>query len=129
MKNRIRLFVVVLAMLMVVFPAFAGWHASGRLTNPTTNQVILDTGALPGPAGRSFVVVGSATVASVFEVQWRNATDTATIKSQILSVPANGTAVLPESNSTFVMDDQERVRIIMVAGVTGSVSASMFIQD
>lgn len=106
-----------------------GWISSGRLANPITDQVLCDTGPLPGPTGRSFIVAGSATVASVFEVQWRNAANTVTNKSQILAVPANGTASLPEANTTFVMADQERVRIIQVVGVTGSVSVSLFIQD
>jgi len=105
------------------------WTASGRTVNPVTDQVLCDTGPLPGPAGRSAQVVAAATVAAVFELQWRNAANTSTLKSQILAVPASGTAQLPESVNTFVMSDQERLRIIMVAGITGSVSVSLYVQD
>jgi hypothetical protein len=104
------------------------WVSSGRVVNPVLDQVLCDSGALP--AGSRYVTVyGSATVAAVFELQLRNAANSATLKSQILAVPASGTNQLNESVTSFPMADQERLRIIQVAAVTGSVSVSMHHTD
>jgi len=103
------------------------WLSSGRITNPIADQVLVDTGQLP-QGTMSFMLVGSATVASVFEIQLRNAANTATLKSQILAVPASSTANIPETpvNPPFAIATDERLRVIQVTGITGSVSVSLF---
>jgi hypothetical protein len=105
-----------------------GWTASGRITNPVLDQVLCDTGPLPAST-RYIMVVGAANVASVFELQLRNAANSATLKSQILAVPANGTGNIPESSNVFAMAEGERLRVIQVAAATGSVSVSMWHTD
>lgn len=103
------------------------WVSSGRITNPTLDQVLVDTGQLPA-GGRSFNAVASASVVGIFEVQLRDATNTTTLKSQILCVPANGTANIPEAaaNCNFDMAANERIRIIQAVALTGISSCSLF---
>lgn len=102
------------------------WLSSGRITNPTLDQVLLDTGAVP--AGAYWLKAqGASTVNSAFEVQYRDATNTTTLKSQIIATPTFGTTEpfdIPE-RFQFNMTANERIRIIQVAAVTGSVSVSL----
>lgn len=100
------------------------WVSSGRITNPALNQVLVDTGPLTGGA-RSFQVFASANVDAVFEIQLRDATNTTTLKDQILAVPAMGTASLGPLLSDPPVADGERLRVIQVGAVTGNVSVSV----
>lgn len=102
------------------------WTASGRITNPTLDQVLVDTGPLVAGV-YFFSVFAAATVASAFELQWRNAANAATLKSQIVAVPANTTIWGFEVANGLYIDvaASERIRIIQVAAVTGSVSVSL----
>lgn len=122
-----RLIVALLIVVAFAVPASAEWLSSGRITNPIADQVIADTGALPGIC-RQFTAIASASVATIFELQLRNAANTATLKSQILAVPASGSITTSDqpNNAAFCMADNERLRIVTVVGVTGSVSASLF---
>ena len=102
------------------------WISSGRVINPVLDFVLLDTGAL-FTGSRTPQVIVSSTVASAFELQWRDSANAATLKSQILACPAFDT-------NDFVlwsgieMALNERLRIVQVAAVTGSVSVSLFYQ-
>lgn len=102
------------------------WLSSGRLANPTLDQVLLDTGALP--AGSYFFdAFAASTVQAAFELQLRDAANTTTVKSQIIAVPAF-TTTWGFSVSTQIYLDvtaNQRLRIIQVAAVTGSVSVSL----
>ena len=100
------------------------WISSGRITNPTINLVLLDTGALVAKE-RLFQVFVSATVSVALELQWRDATDTTTLKSQIIAVPAYAFTFMPAFVKEIPMSDNERLRIIAVAAATGSVSCSL----
>jgi hypothetical protein len=100
------------------------WISSGRITNPALNQVLLDTGALAAKE-RLFQVFVSSTVAIPLEVQWRDATDTATLKSQIIAVPASTFVQMFQFLSEIPMAANERLRIIAVSAATGSVSCSL----
>jgi hypothetical protein len=100
------------------------WFSSGRLLNPVLDAVLVDTGPLPAGA-RKVKVIGSATVAAVFELQLRNAANTLTLKSQILAVAASSTSSICLDSMDISMADSERFRVIAVAAVTGSVSVSL----
>ena len=104
------------------------WLSSGRIQNPTADQVLVDTSTLP-TTHRGFVVIAASTVATWFELQHRNAANDANVHSQILAVPAMGTNSVPETppNAYFFMEEGERLRIIQGAAVTaGWVSVSLF---
>lgn len=102
------------------------WLSSGRITNPTANQVLLDTLAVVG-GSYFFRVQGSSTVASAWEVQWQDATNVTTLKSFIIAVGSMGTSESFEvpQNLTITMNPNERIRVIQVGAVTGSVSVSL----
>lgn len=102
------------------------WLSSGRVTNPTLDQVLVETGALIAGV-YWFAAQGSATVAAAFEVQLRNATNTITLKSQIIAVSAYGTSPIFEIPERFQFEVAagERIRIIQIAAITGSVSVSL----
>ena len=101
-----------------------GWQFSARVLNPLLDQVILDTGPLPaGP--RNFQVTYAATIAAPLELQWRNAANTANKGSQILACRAVDTKVQPPFLREIEMLDNERIRIIAVTAIAGSVSVSL----
>jgi hypothetical protein len=100
------------------------WYASGRLTNPTLNQVLVDTGALPAKQ-RMFKVIAAATVNTPLELQHVAADGTTVLKSQIIAIPAFSTAGCGPQVEEVNMAINERVRIIAVTAVTGFVSCSI----
>lgn len=102
------------------------WLASGRVTNPTLDQVLVDTGPL-ATGSYFFDVFAASSVAAIFEVQHRDAANTTTLKSQIVATPATSTTwgfSVPSSTYLEVVTNQ-RIRVIQVAAVTGNVSVSI----
>ena len=102
------------------------WLSSGRLTNPLLDQVLVDTGAMS--AGSYFFdAFAASSVASIFEVQLRDAANTATLKSQIIAVQATSSTWGFEIPSSTYLDVavNQRIRMIQVAPVTGQVSVSL----
>lgn len=104
------------------------WHASGRLTNPAANAVLVDTGPLPA-ASRSYALHLGGTGAVVVEVQWRNAANTSTLRSQIYAAPSNTVSQTPPppQGSEFDMSTDERLRVVTVNNPNGDVSVSLFV--
>jgi hypothetical protein len=100
------------------------WLSSGRIVNPILDQVLLDTGALT-PAPRNFQVMIASTVNAAIELQWRDAANTATLKSQFITVPAFGFVQTEPFLRDIEMLLNERIRILIAAAVTGSVSVSL----
>jgi hypothetical protein len=102
------------------------WASSGRVVNPALDAVIVDTGALPSGTRTPQVIVAS-TVAAPFELQHRDAANTATLKSQIIACQA-----LDAKDVTLwyglEMATNERLRVIAVTAITGSVSGSILYQ-
>lgn len=100
------------------------WLPSGRITNPTLNQVLVDTGAMAAKE-RIFQVFLSSTVNFAGEVQHVAADGTTVLKSQILAAAAFQTNPLPPLIMELNMADNERLRVIAVAAATGSVSCGI----
>ena len=101
------------------------WLSSGRILNPTLDLVLVDSGVITNPGPKNFQVFAASTVASAFEIQWRDAANTATLKSQIIAVPAFGSISFYGFLREIDMAINERIRVIQVAAVTGSVSVSL----
>jgi hypothetical protein len=103
----------------------ANWASSGRVTNPIANDVIVDSGAFAADGTRRPLFVLASSVAGSFELQHRDAANAVTLKSQIITLSATGTFKfdVPSGIDTLA---GERLRLIMVAGVTGLVSCSVF---
>jgi hypothetical protein len=100
------------------------WVASGRITNPTLNQVLADTGQMVAKQ-RIWQAVVSATVAAPFELQHLAADGTTVLKSQIIACQALDTKTIPRQVEEVTMATNERIRIIAVTAITGSVSVSI----
>ena len=100
------------------------WTSSGRITNPTAGQIVADSGALAGGTREPLIAV-ACSVAVTLELQQRDAANAATLKSQIISVPAN-TFVAFHVPMGIPVGDGERLRLENVSAVTGVLSVSVF---
>ena len=99
------------------------WISSGRLVNPAIDAVLLDTVALAAGTRTPHAIVTS-TVSAQFELQWRDAANAATLRSQMLSVVALDTVEVT-FNQPIQMALNERLRILAVGTIVGTVSVSM----
>lgn len=103
------------------------WLSSGRVLNPVLDLVLLDSG--PMTAGQKiFQIYLSSTVATAVEVQLRDATNLTTLKSQIIAVPAFGFIQMFPFVREIETQTNERLRLIQVIAVVGSVSVSFDLQ-
>jgi hypothetical protein len=111
-----------LGAVLSIASALAAWDTAGIQVNPAASAVLADSGPKAGGAFDALVILG-ANVAVVATVEWRNAANTANVKSQVIAVGANQVIQLK-----FPVDLalNERVRVLNNAAVTGSVQASVF---
>jgi len=123
MKKLTAVFLFVAAILTAPL-ASAQWFTNGIQTNPTANQIVADTGAVGDGAGHDFDVYVSSTVAVAIVVEWRNAANDANVLAYIIPVPANGFAYWT-SRGALAFQGNERVRLRMNSGVTGSVQGAI----
>ena len=100
------------------------WLFSGRVVNPVLDAVIIDTGPLAA-APRNFQIFASATVAAPLEVQWRDAANLVTKASQVLAIPALDFKTKIPFLRELDMLANERIRIVAVTAIVGSVSVSL----
>lgn len=99
------------------------WDSGDVFTDPSDGQVLVDTGALP--AGYYLLaVIGGGSVAWVYDVQLRNAANTANIESQRRRPPA-GNEDFPFPNKVFVGAD-ERLRCVLSGAIIGQVQMSVW---
>ena len=99
------------------------WTSGSVLTNPTANTIIVDTGALS--AGRYlFAISGESDVAWVYDIQHRNAANSANVSAQRRR-PASGSEDFLFPNKITIAAN-ERVRILLTTGVTGEIQACIF---
>lgn len=102
------------------------WVGSGRISNPAKDVVLCDTG--PVDSGTYyFDVYVTSSIAATFELQYRDAENANTLKSQTIAVPANvtvrGFSIPP--GLFLTMDQGERLRVIQVTQGLGDVSISI----
>jgi hypothetical protein len=107
---------------LTVWGAARTW-LSAIVTNPASGQVLLDTGALGGPANYDFCLYFSADVPAAFRVQQRNAANSATVKEQLVTTTAFGSAMMCPLGIT--LGDQERLRVTNNSVLVGNVSVSI----
>lgn len=104
--------------------AAENWFSEGQKTNPSTGDLLADTGALPVENGLLFTFIISSSVAFVADLQHRDATNTSTLKSQLMICPATDTITFGPVNRYFLIS--ERLRIVVGSGFTGACQASIF---
>jgi hypothetical protein len=109
------------------------WHTGLVLTNPSNGDVLVDTGPISAAKGGYYLVgvVGSSSVATVYDLQLRNAANDATVQSQRRRFGAtessrNDDLLLP--NKIGIQQNQ-RLRCVLVGTITGEVQLSIFKQE
>lgn len=103
--------------------------SQGALTNPSTNDVAADTGAIGVENGGGGIyearVIVAATAAAVFQIQHRNAANSGNADDPtFVAVPASGTA---STILIFNIAQSGRVRVLAV-GFTGTGYATVQVQ-
>lgn len=102
------------------------WVAGALTTDPADGSTLVDSGPLT--AGNYLLaVVGSATVMTKYDLQHRNAGDTATLKSQRRIIPANQNEDFLSPNK-FAVVENERVRCVVAGAVVGQVQLAIWLQ-
>lgn len=104
------------------------WANGGIMTNPATNAVLADTGALPNGGSVSAMLMMSTNVAAIVRYQWRNAANDTTMKEHVFTLGANSNTIIysPLSNMEFDIGPGDRLRLLLNAGVTGTMCCSIF---
>lgn len=127
MKKKMMLALAVVSSLLVSTPSHAAWIASGLVVNPVLGQVLLEQVATIDITPH-FCAFGAASVVAQLRIQHRDATNTTTIKEQILPVGPSGSVefCLPQGDTLILAG--ERVRIVTLAAVVGTASVS-FVTD
>ncbi len=95
--------------------------AGATATNPASADVMVDGGVLDSGTYEARIFVG-ASAAAAFSVQHRNAANSSNITTITLRAAAGQTA---EYVLKYFLNDQERVRVVMAASLTGTAEASI----
>ncbi len=98
---------------------------SGRTTNPMAGDVIVDSGAFPNSGThRVDAWMANDAALSLFEVQWRNAANSATLATWGIII-GTGQATFNWGPFILNMALNERIRIVSVAAITGNTNATV----
>lgn len=97
------------------------WFTEGNKTNPTDATVLADTGALT-PAIYEFTYILTASAATVFLIQHRNAANLASVAEFRIRVPAGETKTYSLGKKS-IRTANERVRIITEGVIVGAAQA------
>ena len=99
--------------------------ASTDTTNPTTSDILADTGAVQGGVYEVRVTVG-ASAAAKFAVQRRNAGNSATVGDVVVVYCAANASVCHPLK--FELEPNERVRVTMATSLTGNGAVTIMAQ-
>ena len=107
--------------------------SAGKQTNPTSGDVLADTGAIGAAQGMgegggifAVMVIASASADAEMVVQLRNAANDANVgDTHVFYIPAAGSV---EFVFPLEVEGAQRIRIAMNANLTGSAVASVFAQ-
>ncbi len=98
----------------------------GTSINPAALTVLVDTGPIVGQQGQLwFYAIIGANVPVDFRIEWRNAADAATVAAWTILV--GGPSAVPFAFELNLEDMQvnERIRIVNVGAVVGTVSSNI----
>lgn len=106
----------------------SSWFSAGRLTNPAAGAVLADTGPFSTGVGSLAVqAVVSSTVLAQVLLQHRDVANTTTLSEQLFVVPANSTYNLPLESALQGLQAGERFRLVLNAGITGTIQGSLIL--
>ena len=118
-------FIAVVALSVAALHVEAGSPiTSGVLTNPAANTILVDTGALPGPANHTYQLLVSSSVAAVVVIEVRDAANATNIWAHTIPIAAMQPFQL-KVDSLSLEGDQQRIRIRLNAAITGVIQASV----
>ncbi len=89
-------------------------------TNPVLGAVIADDGAVPADGDYAFEVYVTSSVAAAFDVERRNAANTATVDTIRVNLPASD-SLNPPLRLVRSLLLNERIRVVTPAAITGVV--------
>jgi hypothetical protein len=118
---------LIIAIMIVGDVWAADWFTAGVLTDPVTDAILADTGAIAGALPNSYCVnaiVISSNVAAVVILEQRNAANAANITSQAILIQANDTITYPRF-CVVLTGVNQRIRLRLNLGVTGVMQASI----
>lgn len=102
-----------------------GWKSNGYYVNPTSGLILADTGPLSAGIWHIVLFVGSTASLTTAQlgIQLRNKSNDVNIVQQRFGIHNNIGYQYPEI--TIKLNDGERVRIVVLGGITGSIQASL----
>jgi len=108
------------------------WSTEGVKTNPGPNTILADTGPLTqAEVDLQEVPIPQITVSADVNVtvlfQLRNAADNATVAQQAYAVGAYAPLVIQSPRAFIQLNSGQRFRVVLTAGITGNVQASLFL--
>jgi hypothetical protein len=105
------------------------WISEGLKTLPVgAGTVLADTGELSAGNYSLFSTMLSADLAATFEIQWRNAANSANIWSQRFYTGALSPVVINEALYFPSIEDDQRIRVVLIGALTlGNAQASFFL--
>lgn len=105
----------------------AVWATNGVITNPTTGQVVADTGPLPATPISPVLLCWSSVGVGV-TLHYRNAANTADLRTQRMALTTEGTPFqvinLP---ANITLNVNERLTLTVDAGFVGQIQCSILI--
>jgi hypothetical protein len=101
------------------------WSTAGIITNPTTGQIVADTGALPATPFIPTLMCWS-TVSVNITLHHRNSTNTADLHIQQMSLTTEGTPfVIFGLPTSITLGANERLTLTVDSGFTGQIQCSI----
>lgn len=120
MKRRLA---IAFAVLLVFAPLVdAMWVTQGIITNPTSQQILADTGAISGGQSNYTFIISCNAIVRV-DLAARNAANSADTKAQTIFTQANGTIYL--TNIPMDVDPGGRVVVRSQAAFTAIIQVSI----
>lgn len=99
--------------------------SQGEQTNPGTSTVMADTGAITKPGFYEVLAIVNTTANAQFELQHRNSGNTGVVSDTAgVYCAANAPA---EVKGLYFINENERVRVMMNAALTGDAWATLFV--
>jgi hypothetical protein len=92
----------------------------------SANDLLADSGAAGAYTGIQATFWMSSSVSATIEVQHRNAANNANIWAHRMFVSATQPFCTPSLPTQIILDTGERLRVILISSLIGSVQATMF---
>jgi len=106
---------------------FTDWNTEGPQSNPLNNVLLADTGPADDNNQHRLTAFVSTSIAARVDLELRDSTNTITLKSLPIFVLAGTSQSIPLTNEFFV-NVNERIRLVLIGAIIGTISGSLFVQ-